>query len=267
MSVLVLGISGMIGHRVWVEAQKCFGENAYGLMRKDRAKLQNPKLLSTNILDNIDVSDWQKVESVLNEIQPKYVVNALGITLRKPEIKNIHQALLINSLFPRRLHKWVQERNSKLIQISTDCVFDGKSELYTETSRPNATDIYGQTKFLGEVDGSNSVTLRFSCIGRELDSHTELLDWFLSQKEGVTGYSKVMYSGVTTHVVAREICRVISDYPKMEGLFHISGQPISKYDLLILINKISKKNLQISKDETKQIHLDYLHLSLLEHNN
>jgi dTDP-4-dehydrorhamnose reductase len=134
--------------------------------------------------------------------------------------------------------KWAQVNNSRVIHFSTDCVFDGSSGQYTETSQPTAKDTYGKTKFLGEIEGDCALTLRFSCIGRELDTHTELLEWFLAQKNTeVNGFGKVIYSGLTTHVISREVVKIIVNFPNLTGIFQLSSSPISKYDLLCLIQE------------------------------
>lgn len=238
----------MIGHRIWLEAKNLKGAEVYGVIRKPKFHFEKFNLFTENVFDGIDVADWQRVEQVLAKIKPDFIVNAIGITIRKPELSDIAKSLEINSFFPRKLLKWAQENNSHVIHLSTDCVFDGSSGNYYETSQPSAKDTYGKTKFLGEIEGKNATTLRFSCIGRELGSHTELLDWFLSQKgKKIKGYSNAMYSGVTTLVVANEIKKIIQNGLKLEGVFQISSKPISKYDLLCLARDNFQLDVEIEK--------------------
>lgn len=235
MKILVFGAGGMIGHRVWLEAKSIWGDGVYGVLRKSLTEFEHYNIFNKNIIDNFDISDWSKTENLLNEMNPDVIINAIGITLRKTEISNLDKVLEVNSLFPHKLLKWAQRNNSKVIHFSTDCVFNGLSGHYSESSNPSASDNYGRSKFLGEIVDHGGLTLRFSCIGRELQAHSELLDWFLSQKgKTIKGYDGAMYSGVTSHVVALEVCKVIKNHPELYGLYQISSDPISKYDLLCL---------------------------------
>jgi dTDP-4-dehydrorhamnose reductase len=246
MKILILGANGMIGHRVLLEARLQFGKDVYGLMRRSKSDFGDYTFLQNNIFDKIDVNDWSKLESVLNDLRPDVVINAIGMTIRRLEISDLNKAMEINSFLPQKLSKWAQANSSKLIHFSTDCVFGGESGSYTEVSLPSAKDNYGKTKFLGEVLGDNSLTLRFSCIGQELDMRSELLEWFLSQKgKTLKGYTKALYSGVTSLVVAKETCRMIKDFKNLTGLFQISSQPISKYDLLVLANEYFENKSEI----------------------
>lgn len=248
MKILIFGAAGMIGHRVWLESHNIPGASVFGVIRKSKSHYQKFKIFDQNIFDGVDVTDWQSVEQLLEKIKPDIIVNAIGITIRKPEMSDFPKALETNSFFPRRLLKWAQENEARVIHLSTDCVFDGSSGQYTETSQPTAKDNYGKTKFLGEIEGKKALTLRFSCIGRELESHTELLEWFLAQEgKEIKGFGKVIYSGVTTHLVAKEVVRLITIFPELEGVFQLSSSPISKYDLLCLIQKKYGTNVVIAR--------------------
>ncbi len=247
MRIMILGASGMIGHRIWLEAKERWQNNVFCTMRNP---VNSDLFRGKNIYSNIDVQDWLRVVDILNREKPDVIINAVGITIRKSEIDNLNNTIEINSFFPRRLLKWAQANNSRVIHLSTDCVFDGGEGQYTELSQPTAKDNYGKTKFLGEIEGEKALTLRFSCIGRELNSHTELLDWFLSQNgKTIRGFSHVMYSGLTSTVIAKEICRLINDFPNLEGVFQLSSDPISKYDLLCLAKEYFKVDVEIEKFE------------------
>jgi dTDP-4-dehydrorhamnose reductase len=149
------------------------------------------------------------------------------------------------------LNKWVEKNNKRLLHFSTDCVFSGKDGSYDENSNLDAQDVYGKTKGLGEVISNNSLTLRGSMIGRELENKTELLEWFLSKKnDEVKGYSNVIYSGITTLQMAYFINEIIVNFPNLTGLFNVASKPITKYDLLILLNKHFNNQSIIIKDET-----------------
>lgn len=182
MKILIFGVGGMIGHRVWIEARKMFDQQSvFGILRRSPEDYQHYKLFNENIYSKQDAADWSRIEEILNICRPDIIINAIGVTIRKTELANFDKALEINSLFPRRLLKWGQKNKCRVIQLSTDCVFDGRQGNYDEASNPSAKDMYGKSKFLGEIEGEFALTLRFSCIGRELDAHTELLDWFLAQ--------------------------------------------------------------------------------------
>ena len=126
---------------------------------------------------------------------------------------------------------------SRLIILSTDCIFSGKSGNYKEEDISDAEDLYGRSKFLGEVISKNVLTLRKSTIGLELGSHHGLIEWFLAQEGDIKGYSKAIYSGVTSEVLAKILARIINDFPNIYGVRNIASKPISKFKLLQELNK------------------------------
>jgi dTDP-4-dehydrorhamnose reductase len=142
--------------------------------------------------------------------------------------------LTINSLLPHRLAHLCQAANARLIQISTDCVFSGRKGMYVEADEADATDLYGRTKYLGEVKGDGCITIRTSMIGWELGTHYGLIEWFMSRCGAtVNGYTNAIFSGFTTLALSEILVDVISDHPTLSGLYHVSSEPISKYDLLL----------------------------------
>ncbi len=248
--VLIFGIGGMIGHQMYRRLSK---ENfeILGTLKQSLKNYEKFNLFKPNqIKDNFDVCDFLQVQNLLNQYQPDVILNCIGITLRKPEIKDEKYCEKINSDFPKLLNTWCENNNSYLIHFSTDCVFSGKSGPYTEQSIPDATDIYGRTKARGEVMGPNALTLRGSMIGRELFGKSELLEWAISQQNmAVKGFSKALYSGVTTNVMSNLVADLIYAEKKITGLYQVSGSSISKYDLLHLINANFDLNMQIEKNE------------------
>lgn len=250
MKILILGANGMIGHRVLLEANSQFGTEVYGATRRSLDVFLGNKAFGSNLVENIDVLDWASLENLLHSIRPDVIVNAVGLTLRREKISDLSYAMEINSLYPHKLSNWAAANKSRVIHFSTDCVFGGESGHYTELSLPTAKDNYGKTKFLGEITNNSSLTLRFSCIGQELDVKSELLEWFLAQKgKAIRGFTRAMYSGVTSLVVARETCRIISDFKDLTGLYQISSEPISKYDLLLLAKKHFNIDIKIEAFE------------------
>ncbi len=248
--ILILGCGGMIGHQMYRRLSK---ENyeILGTLKQPFKNYEKFNLFSlSQIKDHFDVSDFLQVQNLLNQFKPDVILNCIGITLRKPEIKDEQYCKKINSDFPKLLNLWCEKNNSYLIHFSTDCVFSGKSGPYTEQSVTDAIDIYGRTKAEGEVIGANSLTLRGSMIGRELFGKSELLEWAISQKNmKVSGFSKALYSGVTTNVMSNLVADLIAAEKKLTGLYQVSSSAISKYDLLHLINTNFALNMQIEKNE------------------
>jgi len=236
--ILVLGATGMIGHRIYLEALKSFKGDVLGISRRGFKEIIS-----------LDVQDWNLIRQFLDNHKPDWIINAVGITLRKPELKIFDTTLEVNALFPHRLEKWCEQNSKRLIHLSTDCVFSGETGAYVEESIPSAKEIYGKTKFLGEVIGESALTLRFSCIGREREGKTELLEWFLAQKgKTINGFSNAIYSGLTNIVIAKEVLKIIHHYPELSGLYQISSSPISKYELLCLAKKAFNVDVSIVPD-------------------
>ena len=123
------------------------------------------------------------------------------------------------------------------MHLSTDCVFSGRAGNYLETDIADADDLYGRTKYLGEVYDDHCITVRTSAIGAELSRKVGLLAWFLAQEGPVKGFNKAIYSGFTTIELSRIIEKLLVEFPAVHGLYHVSSAPISKYDLLALVKK------------------------------
>jgi dTDP-4-dehydrorhamnose reductase len=139
---------------------------------------------------------------------------------------------------------------ARFIHISTDCVFSGKDGFYTESAFADADDVYGRSKALGEVTYGGYLTLRTSTIGHELQSNYGLLNWFLSQKSSCKGFNKAIFSGLPTVVFAQVIRDFVLKDTQLKGLYHVAAQPINKYDLLKLIAKVYKKEINIEPDDS-----------------
>jgi len=140
-----------------------------------------------------------------------------------------------------------------MIHISTDCVFSGRTGHYQEDSISDAEDLYGRSKFLGEVAYPQTLTLRTSIIGRELHTRYGLTEWFLSQRQSVKGYKHAIFSGLTTQAVARVFRNYVIPNADLNGLFQLASQPISKYDLVQLMKIAYHKNIEILPDETVRV--------------
>lgn len=189
----------------------------------------------------------------LDKFNPEYIINCSGVTIRKESQNTRDNLIFMNSLLPHLLNNWVSKKDKRLIHFSTDCVFNGLDDIYYDNSEPNETSLYGKSKSLGEINySSNTLTLRGSMIGRELFDQTELLEWFLHQKNEITGYSNVFYSGITTERMSFYVKKIILQGININGLYNVSSVPITKYHLLKIFNKVYNKRLKIKKETSKK---------------
>lgn len=244
MKVLVLGISGMLGNALYSFLKNDKFIDVYGFSREIPHVFKNQKnIYQFESLDKIDFG-------LINKIKPDYIINSIGVI--KQRKVNLYEQVYVNSLFPHLLEKYTKDANSKLIHISTDCVFSGLRGSYSEEDLADADDYYGRSKYLGEPLGRHSLCLRTSIIGHELSSSNSLLGWFLAQKNKSTinGYNNAFFSGVTTVELSKFIKYLIIGNIKLSGLYHFAGHKISKFFLLNKINKIYKKNIIIIQDES-----------------
>lgn len=245
MKILILGGSGMLGHKLVQSWQN--KHEVFSTLRGQRSEYESYKIFrKDNTVENIDVEDFRAVEKVVLNINPQVIVNAVGIIKQLPTAKNAVKTLEINAVFPHRLAELAQRLRLRVITVSTDCVFDGAKGGYTEQDFPNATDLYGKSKNLGELDGENCLTLRTSIIGRELKTAHSLVEWFLSSRgKSVRGFTNAIYTGFPTIVLADIIERLILDFQKMNGLYQVSSEPINKYELLKLIRDAYRADIEI----------------------
>lgn len=264
MRVLILGVSGLIGHRLFQELSANF--EVFGTLHKSKVQYGNLSIFSDDhIIENIDVSEFDILKGVLYAVNPEVILNCVGITKRKININNPLEVLIINSVFPHQLSNWAKINHKRVIHFSTDCVFDGKIGNYNEMSLTTAEDIYGRTKSLGEINYSHSLTIRSSFIGQELFDKTELLDWFISQDgKQIQGYRNTFYSGVTTLFMSKVIKNIIINFPALSGLYQLApDKPISKYELLCMAKEAFSLNVDIVPEE-KHFHCPTLNGSKLK---
>lgn len=247
--VLILGAAGMLGHKL---CQQLSDHEMIGTVRKDKQFYDKYAMIfnNTTLIDNIDVLNNDLLKDTIQAIKPDVVINCVGIIKQLAEANDPILSIKINALLPHQLANICEKTSSRLIQISTDCVFDGKKGSYTESDISNATDLYGKTKFLGEVDNrSHCLTLRTSIIGRELSTASGLIEWFLSNKGGkVKGFSKAIYTGFSTLVMAEIIDNLIKNHPDVSGLCQVSSEPINKYDIICLVNKAMGLDIDIERE-------------------
>jgi dTDP-4-dehydrorhamnose reductase len=250
LKILVLGSSGLIGSTIFRVLSECPDWEVFGSIRLDNIKAFFPKIKSDRLISNIDVDEFSAIIRVVREIRPDVVINCIGATKHKKEGSNPLGAIGLNSLLPHRLAQLCASVGARFVHISTDCVFSGKDGMYTELTPADADDIYGRSKALGEVTSGCALTLRTSTIGHELQSNLGLLDWFLSQKSTCKGFSKAIFSGLPTVVFAQIVRDVVLTNTQLTGLYHVAAQPINKYDLLAMIARVYKKEINIEIDES-----------------
>ena len=242
MKILILGIDGMIGHKIAQSLSEDFiltGSTRKNISNSDIG-IKNCNLVTHNFITDITLT-------LLDNINPDIIINCVGITIRRGVNNSVENTKKLNSDLPHKLNHWVEINHKKLIHLSSDCVFSGKKGNYSDESKPDATDLYGISKSKGEVIGKNALTIRCSIIGREIYNHTELFEWLYSMKnQKIEGYKNVIYSGVTSTWMGKTINHIIKNNIDLTGIYNISAVPISKYDLLIKLSDAFNLNVDIS---------------------
>jgi dTDP-4-dehydrorhamnose reductase len=253
MRVLILGGGGMLGHKLVQRFGPEF--DTWTTLRGSASAVECYGFFdSGRMLSGVDVMDFDTVAAAVRRVRPEAIVNCVGVIKQRPGAKDPVLSLTINSLLPHRLQRLAVAEGARLIHISTDCVFDGRKGMYTEDDPSDATDLYGRTKSLGETCGPGALTLRTSIVGRELLSSSGLVEWFLSRRGGrVEGYTRAIYSGFTTDVMARLLRSVLLEHRGLEGTLQVSSEPINKYDLLRLLDKAYRTGTDIVPSEEVRI--------------
>lgn len=245
--ILILGGTGMLGHVLLRHLSNSQEYEVYGTTRSvsGLSKSFPPELAKRFRPEVVDADNFDSVIRTLASIQPDIVINCIGLIKQLPIASDPLSAITVNAQLPHRISLICRTAGARMIHISTDCVFNGVKGSYTENDTPSAEDLYGQTKYLGEVRYPHCVTLRTSIIGHELKGSYGLIDWFLAQEGTIRGFTKAIYTGFPT----KELARVISDYilpnEELSGLYHVSSDPISKYELLKMVAERYDKRITI----------------------
>lgn len=250
MKVLVLGASGMLGNAVFRVFAESDGFKVIGTVRGERSKKLLPDALQSCVISGVDVESIDSLTHILGDTRPDVVVNCIGLVKQLAEVDDPLVAIPINTLLPHRLARLCALAGARFVHISTDCVFAGTKGMYVESDAADAQDLYGRSKFLGEVDYPNAITLRTSIIGHELDGARSLVGWFLAQSGSVKGFSKAVFSGMPTVELARLIRDYVLTNPHLTGLYHVSADAINKYELLQLVAKIYGKTIEILPNDS-----------------
>jgi dTDP-4-dehydrorhamnose reductase len=227
----------MLGHKLYQHLTERF--NVFGTVRTDFDALRRFGIFDEqSILTRVDVADDESIRRAIETVRPDCVINAIGIIKQIGAANDAVLTLRTNSCFPRRLAELSNIHGFRFITVSTDCVFSGDRGMYSEDDVPDARDLYGMSKLLGEVADERSLTIRTSIIGRELSSRHSIVEWFLSRRGGsVDGYANAIYTGFSAAVLADIIATIIVDHPTLNGIYHVSSESISKFDLLHLLNR------------------------------
>ena len=247
--ILILGTSGMLGSQLL----KTLQENGHTVKGYSRAgdhieRKEKDSYAHSDIFSN-------KTNRMIAEANPEYLINCIGVIKQRDDSPNAFESIKINSLLPHFLADICSPYNVKVIHFSTDCVFAGTKGCYRESDIPDATDLYGRSKLLGELYRQDCITIRTSIIGHELCNKRSLLEWALSNRsKTVAGFKNAIFSGLTTLEMANIIDRfVIGSNKGLNGLLHVSADPISKFDLLTLISKEYELDLEISSEYSTKI--------------
>jgi dTDP-4-dehydrorhamnose reductase len=251
MRVLILGVTGMLGNAVFKVFNGDSQHEVFGTLRDASGCRFFSGVDRHFLLTGIDVLNQDDLVKVINQVRPEVIVNCVGLIKQLATANDPLAVLPINSLLPHRLARLAVLAGAYLIHISTDCVFSGRKGSHSETDISDAEDLYGRSKYIGELsDIPHAITLRTSIIGHELNSKNALVSWFLSQGGQVKGFSKAIYSGLPAVELARVIKDFVLPHPELNGLYHVSAKPISKLDLLRLIAKTYNKKIDIISDDT-----------------
>jgi dTDP-4-dehydrorhamnose reductase len=249
MKVLVIGASGMIGSTVLRVLSESKDLVVSGTVRDASVKRFFTPEITSRLITDVSVEHPDALVKVLDDVRPDIVINCAGLTKHKPEADDPLVSIPVNTLMPHRLAGLCKLIGARLVHVSTDCVFSGEKGGYTEADFPDARDVYGKSKALGELIYPHTITLRTSTIGHELHSKYGLLDWFLSQENRCNGFARAIFSGLPTVVFAQVIRDVVIPHNELSGLYHVAAKPINKLYLLKLISDVYGKSIDIVPDD------------------
>lgn len=236
MKILILGGDGMLGHQL-LRSWQCTHDVRVTLRRDEEAYGSYGLFDDANSYYGIDVCQMSCLQRVIDDFKPQAIVNAVGIVKQRQEAKDTIASIEINALLPHRLALLCADNGVRLVHLSTDCVFSGRKGSYAESDEPDALDLYGRSKLLGEVHAEHCITLRTSIIGLELARKKSLIEWFLGQQGEVHGFTRAIYSGFTTLEMARIIEKLLLEQPSLHGLWQVASQPVDKFTLLSMLQE------------------------------
>lgn len=236
----------MLGHKVFQVLSHRF--DTYATFQDSNGQWTRLPMYQdrSRTIGGVNALDIDGVVRAIARVKPGVVINCIGIIKQVKEASDPLISLAVNSLFPHRLAELCVATGARMLHVSTDCVFSGRKGKYTEDDVPDAEDLYGRTKLLGEVNRPGCLTIRTSIIGRDFLKQTSLLEWFLSQQgDRVKGYENAIYSGLPTVVLSRIFGDIIADHPTLWGVYQVASERISKYELLMKIRDAMKLDIEI----------------------
>lgn len=251
MKILVLGVTGMLGNAVFRVFSADPAHETWGTLRGQAGLRHFAPASHARLVSGVDVLEQDALVAVLGKVRPDVVINCVGLIKQLADAKDPLTALPINAMLPHRLARLCALGGARLIHVSTDCVFAGHKGNYLESDPSDAEDLYGKSKYIGELhDLANAITLRTSIIGHELGSSHALVDWFLSQQGSVRGFAKAIFSGLPTVELARVMKDFVLPHPTLSGLYHVAAAPIAKLDLLQRVAGQYGKQIEIRPDDS-----------------
>ena len=250
--IVVLGGEGMLGHKMFQTLARRFPDTTCTVRGRldepfySRIDLYRPE----RVIAGVDALNLDGLTRLLAKRQPDVVVNCIGIVKQRDEAQRAIPSITINSLLPHRLAAAAATWGGRVIHFSTDCVFSGRRGAYVEDDFSDAEDLYGRSKYLGEVGAENALTLRTSIIGRELSEFRSLLEWFLAQRgKKVRGFTRHFWSGVSTNHLATLVGDIIAEHSQLSGVYQVSSGTINKHELLTLLRDAFRLDVEIVPDD------------------
>ncbi len=240
----------MLGSAVFRMFDACSDVEVWGTLRNGVALGFFSEDSRARLLTGVDVLSQDTLVSLLAKVRPSVVINCVGLIKQLADAKDPLTALPINAMLPHRLARLCELGGARLIHVSTDCVFSGRKGMYLESDPSDAEDLYGKSKYIGELhELPHAITLRTSIIGHELGSSHALVDWFLSQHGSVRGFTRAIFSGLPTVELARVMKDFVIPHPQLNGLYHVAAAPIDKFRLLSLVAAQYGKSIEIRPDD------------------
>ncbi len=238
----------MLGNAVLRLLAKSPDQEVFATVRSSEALRLLPTELHRNVTSGVEVENLDCLTRLFATVRPDVVINCIGLVKQLASAYDPLLVIPINALLPHQLARLCDVGGARLVHISTDCVFSGVKGMYVESDPADANDLYGRSKYLGEVNYPHAITLRTSIIGHELNGARSLVGWFLAQTDRVKGYKRTVFSGLPTVEVARIIQDYVIPHPKLHGVYHVSAEPINKFDLLMHIAHAYGKEIDIIED-------------------
>lgn len=249
--VLVIGGNGMLGSAIGTILSQHPGYTVSQTLRKGaktHAGMSDCPIHYVDILN--DAALWE----LIAKVRPNAVINCAGVIKQRPEAQDPLVMYSINTIFPHKLAQICKAFGTRMVHFSTDCVFTGEVGNYADSALSDAQDHYGRSKYAGEIGNEGHVvTLRTSIIGHEGRSRLALIDWFLNSTGPVKGFTNAIFTGFPTVEVGTILARHVLPNEDRSGLFNMSADPISKYDLLVKVREVYGKDIEIIGDDRVRI--------------